>query len=247
MLPWPPYSPDLSPIEHVWDIIGRRLHALPQPRSEDELWQMVEREWRAIPQDAIRTLIDSLPRRVAACIAVRGDQPASREDPIIPASREDPIKPASREGPIGPSSGPPPAKPKVRFELPKETRSGRRIKPPSRYNESIGRDFRHWKGSDVGDIWMQHPAAVKNYKQTAAINYQDDRARQDGSGRPRATTEREDRAIVRMAVAAPESKLSTIQRVTGTQDAYPSHPCTDKSDYSGVGSDQLGNALTGDV
>ncbi|UYV75065.1 GTF2IRD2 [Cordylochernes scorpioides] len=71
MLPWPPYSPDLSPIEHVWDIIGRRLHALPQPRLEDELWQMVEREWRAIPQDAIRTLIDSLPRRVAECIAVR--------------------------------------------------------------------------------------------------------------------------------------------------------------------------------
>ncbi|UYV78480.1 hypothetical protein LAZ67_16001679, partial [Cordylochernes scorpioides] len=77
MLPWPPYSPELSPIEHVWDIIGRRLHALPQPRSEDELWQMVEREWRAIPQDAIRTLIDSLPRRVAACIAVRavGSEP----------------------------------------------------------------------------------------------------------------------------------------------------------------------------
>ncbi|UYV68306.1 hypothetical protein LAZ67_5003808 [Cordylochernes scorpioides] len=74
MLPWPPYSPDLSPIEHVWDIIGRRLHALPQLRSEDELWQMVEREWRAIPQDAIRTLIDSLPRRVAACIAVRGGE-----------------------------------------------------------------------------------------------------------------------------------------------------------------------------
>ncbi|UYV65606.1 hypothetical protein LAZ67_3004832 [Cordylochernes scorpioides] len=44
MLPWPPYSPELSPIEHVWDIIGRRLHALPQPRSEGELWQMVERE-----------------------------------------------------------------------------------------------------------------------------------------------------------------------------------------------------------
>ncbi|UYV84230.1 Transposase [Cordylochernes scorpioides] len=78
MLPWPPYSPDLSPIEHVWDIIGRRLHAFPQPRSEDELWQMVEREWRAIPQDAIRTLIDSLPRRVAACIAVRDFDPATR-------------------------------------------------------------------------------------------------------------------------------------------------------------------------
>ncbi|UYV72023.1 Transposase, partial [Cordylochernes scorpioides] len=79
MLPWPPYSPDLSPIEHVWDIIGRRLHALPQPRSEDKLWQMVEREWRAIPQDAIRTLIDSLPRRVAACIAVRGGHRKRRQ------------------------------------------------------------------------------------------------------------------------------------------------------------------------
>ncbi|UYV77807.1 hypothetical protein LAZ67_15002372 [Cordylochernes scorpioides] len=79
MLPWPPYSPDLSPIEHVWDIIGRRLHALPQPRSEDELWQMVEREWRAIPQDAIRTLIDSLPRRVAACIACGGMLTGSKD------------------------------------------------------------------------------------------------------------------------------------------------------------------------
>ncbi|UYV82905.1 tnxb [Cordylochernes scorpioides] len=25
MLPWPPYSPELSPIEHVWDIIGRHI------------------------------------------------------------------------------------------------------------------------------------------------------------------------------------------------------------------------------
>ncbi|UYV84535.1 hypothetical protein LAZ67_X002492 [Cordylochernes scorpioides] len=90
MLPWPPYSPDLSPIEHVWDIVGRRLHALPQRRSEDELWQMVEREWRLIPQDAIRTLIDSLPRRVAACIAVRGYPRYFIEkhsfDPIAPRS-----------------------------------------------------------------------------------------------------------------------------------------------------------------
>ncbi|UYV83849.1 hypothetical protein LAZ67_X000408 [Cordylochernes scorpioides] len=41
--------------------------------------------------------------------------------------------------------------------------------------------------------------------------------RQDGSGRSRAKAELEDRAIVRMAVAAPESTLSTIQRVIGTQ------------------------------
>ncbi|UYV75949.1 hypothetical protein LAZ67_13001892, partial [Cordylochernes scorpioides] len=80
--------------------------------------------------------------------------PASRKDPIIPASRKDPIIPASKKSPIGPSSGPRPAKPGVRFELPKETRSGRSIKPPSKYNESIGRDFRHWKGSDI-EVFVQ--------------------------------------------------------------------------------------------
>ncbi|UYV68360.1 hypothetical protein LAZ67_5004062 [Cordylochernes scorpioides] len=41
--------------------------------------------------------------------------------------------------------------------------------------------------------------------------------RQDGSGRPRDSSEREDRAIVITAVAAPDSMLSTIQPVTGTQ------------------------------
>ncbi|KFM68514.1 Transposable element Tcb1 transposase, partial [Stegodyphus mimosarum] len=37
MLPWPLYSPDLSPIEHVWDVIGCCLQTLPLPHSEDEL------------------------------------------------------------------------------------------------------------------------------------------------------------------------------------------------------------------
>ncbi|GFY36868.1 transposable element Tcb1 transposase [Trichonephila clavipes] len=72
MLPWPAYSPDLSPIEHVWDVIGRRLQTLPLPRTNDQLWQMAEREWRSIPQNTIHTLIDSVPRRVSWCIAARG-------------------------------------------------------------------------------------------------------------------------------------------------------------------------------
>ncbi|GFX47687.1 hypothetical protein TNCV_699411 [Trichonephila clavipes] len=25
LLPWPDYSPDISPIEHVWDLVSRRL------------------------------------------------------------------------------------------------------------------------------------------------------------------------------------------------------------------------------
>ena len=27
VLPWPSYSPDLNPIEHIWDELGKRLSA----------------------------------------------------------------------------------------------------------------------------------------------------------------------------------------------------------------------------
>ncbi|GFU81388.1 hypothetical protein TNCV_1380561 [Trichonephila clavipes] len=31
LLPWPANSPDMSPIEHVWDLVGRRLARDPRP------------------------------------------------------------------------------------------------------------------------------------------------------------------------------------------------------------------------
>ncbi|GFV55830.1 uncharacterized protein TNCV_3321191 [Trichonephila clavipes] len=37
-LPWPAFSLDISPIEHVWDLVGRRLARDPCPAaSKDEL------------------------------------------------------------------------------------------------------------------------------------------------------------------------------------------------------------------
>ncbi|GFW28706.1 transposable element Tc1 transposase [Trichonephila clavipes] len=72
MLPWTAYSPDLSPMEHLWDVIGCRLKTLTLPCTNDQLWQMVEMEGRTIPQDTICILIDSVPRRVSSCIAAHG-------------------------------------------------------------------------------------------------------------------------------------------------------------------------------
>ncbi|UYV70421.1 SETMAR [Cordylochernes scorpioides] len=68
-LQWPARSPDLSPIEHIWDVMGRRL----QPsRNVDYLARQLEKIWQEIPQHTIRNLYQSMTRRVAACIQASG-------------------------------------------------------------------------------------------------------------------------------------------------------------------------------
>ncbi|GFW45389.1 transposable element Tcb2 transposase [Trichonephila clavipes] len=71
---WLARSPDLNPIEHVWDFLGRRLAArtLP-PVTIRELRLALQDEWSAMPQQLIDTLILSMDRRCETCLAVRGD------------------------------------------------------------------------------------------------------------------------------------------------------------------------------
>ncbi|GFW86469.1 transposable element Tcb2 transposase [Trichonephila clavipes] len=70
---WPARSPDLSPLEHVWDFLGRRLAArtLP-PVTIRELRLALQDEWAAMPQHLIDSLILSMGRRCETCQAVRG-------------------------------------------------------------------------------------------------------------------------------------------------------------------------------
>lgn len=73
ILPWPPRSPDLSPIEHVWDIMGRRLKTLVNPpQTIEDLRHEIQLAWDAITQDEIDHLLDSMPRRVQDCVNNRG-------------------------------------------------------------------------------------------------------------------------------------------------------------------------------
>ncbi|GFU05072.1 uncharacterized protein TNCV_574291 [Trichonephila clavipes] len=68
-LPWPARSPDLSPVEHVWDQLKRQM---PSCHSVHDLELAVQDLWAHLPQDNIRCLINSMPDRVAACIAAGG-------------------------------------------------------------------------------------------------------------------------------------------------------------------------------
>ncbi|GFW21423.1 uncharacterized protein TNCV_1532471 [Trichonephila clavipes] len=68
-LPWPARSPDLSPVEHVWEQLKRQM---PSCHSVHDLELAAQDLWAHLPQDNIRCLINSMPDRVAACIAAGG-------------------------------------------------------------------------------------------------------------------------------------------------------------------------------
>ncbi|GFV48791.1 transposable element Tc3 transposase [Trichonephila clavipes] len=70
---WPAYSLDLIPIEHVWDMLSRRIAAhQPPPTCLPELRRALHDEWCNIPQDQIDNLMLSRPWRSMACIASSG-------------------------------------------------------------------------------------------------------------------------------------------------------------------------------
>ncbi|GFX98110.1 transposable element Tcb2 transposase [Trichonephila clavipes] len=57
----PVSSPDLNPIEHVWDMLGRRIAARPRPPATvRDLEISLLEEWNSIPQSLIDNLIASM-------------------------------------------------------------------------------------------------------------------------------------------------------------------------------------------
>jgi len=73
-LSWPPLSPDMNPIEHIWEELGRRINNQRRSYSTlQELQQSLQQHWDTIPQQRIRHLIDGMPRRVQAVLKSHGE------------------------------------------------------------------------------------------------------------------------------------------------------------------------------
>jgi hypothetical protein len=78
---WPPYSPDLNPIEHCWKAL-KVLTAKMFPgiwesngESEEDLKNLEEAlctAWDALPNSLFESLVESMPRRIQACIEADG-------------------------------------------------------------------------------------------------------------------------------------------------------------------------------
>ena len=65
----PAQSPDINPIEHLWDELEWRLRARPPcPTSVCDLTNAPLEEWSKIPINTLLNLVESLPKRVVAVI-----------------------------------------------------------------------------------------------------------------------------------------------------------------------------------
>ncbi|EFX82090.1 hypothetical protein DAPPUDRAFT_101484 [Daphnia pulex] len=70
-LEWPPQSPDLSPIEQIWDYVKSKMDTT-ERSSKEVMWQKIQKEWNKIPKKVLRKYILSLKSRCAACLNAKG-------------------------------------------------------------------------------------------------------------------------------------------------------------------------------
>ncbi len=71
VLEWPSQSPDLNPIEMLWQDLKRAVHAR-KPTNVTELKQFCMEEWAKIPPRRCERLINNYRKRLVAVIAAKG-------------------------------------------------------------------------------------------------------------------------------------------------------------------------------
>ena len=72
LLPWPAMSPDINPIEHIWDYLGRKVRARGNVHNLRDLENALIQEWNDIPNVVIRHYVRSMQGHLAAWINSRG-------------------------------------------------------------------------------------------------------------------------------------------------------------------------------
>ncbi len=76
LLKWPPQSPDLNPIEHLWDVVEREIHIMDvQPTNLQQLCDAIMSIWTKISEECFQHLVESMPRRIKAVLKTKGVQP----------------------------------------------------------------------------------------------------------------------------------------------------------------------------
>ncbi len=73
LLKWPPQSPDLNPIEHLWDVVEREILIIDvQPTNLQQLRDAVMSIWTKISEECFQHLVESMPRIIKAVLKTKG-------------------------------------------------------------------------------------------------------------------------------------------------------------------------------
>ena len=71
IMEWPAQSPDLNPIELVWDELDRRVKAN-QPSSATHLWELLQQCWEELSEQYLISIVERIPRVCSAVISAKG-------------------------------------------------------------------------------------------------------------------------------------------------------------------------------
>ena len=68
---WPPQSPDLNPIEQVWDFVKSRLEESNKV-TKRTIWTELEKAWRQVTPELAKKYISTMQDRCKAVILAKG-------------------------------------------------------------------------------------------------------------------------------------------------------------------------------
>ena len=72
-LEWPPNSPDLNPIEHIWYLLKVTIQNMQhRPKTALDLAVAIKKVWEELNENVFNRLVESMPSRIAAVINAKG-------------------------------------------------------------------------------------------------------------------------------------------------------------------------------
>ncbi len=72
LLKWPAQSPDLNPIEHLWDVVEREIRIMDvQPTNLQQLHDAIMSIWTKISEECFQHLVESMPQRIKAVLKAK--------------------------------------------------------------------------------------------------------------------------------------------------------------------------------
>ncbi len=84
LLKWPPQSPDLNPIEHLWDVVEREIRIMDvQPTNLQQLRDAILSTWTKISEECFQHLVKSMPQELRQFWRQNGVQPGTSKVHLI--------------------------------------------------------------------------------------------------------------------------------------------------------------------